>query len=281
MRYYLGIDIGTFESKGVLVNQEGAIVASAAKPHKMLVPQPGWAEHRPREDWWGDFSFISRKLLDESHVTPSAVRAVGASAIGPCMLPVDATGEPLMNAVLYGVDTRAAREVAALTESIGEETLLDRCGNALTSQSVGPKILWLRRNRPEIFAGTGKILTSVSYLVHRLTGTYVIDHYTASSFSPLYLVDQHNWSDALCPDIVGLDRLPALAWTTDIAGGVTVEAAEETGLAAGTPVIVGTIDAAAEALSVGVLNSGDMMIMYGSTIFIIMVTDSRVRDPRL
>jgi len=197
------------------------------------------------------------------------------------MLPVDATGEPLMNAVLYGVDTRAAREVAALTESIGEETLLDRCGNALTSQSVGPKILWLRRNRPEIFAGSGKILTSVSYLVHRLTGTYVIDHYTASSFSPLYLVYQHNWSDALCPDIVGLDRLPALAWTTDIAGGVTAEAAEETGLAAGTPVIVGTIDAAAEALSVGVLDSGDMMIMYGSTIFIIMVTGTRVRDPRL
>jgi xylulokinase len=281
MKYYLGIDIGTFESKGVLVNQEGAIVASAAKPHKMLVPQPGWAEHRPREDWWGDFTFISRKLLAESRVPPSAVRAVGASAIGPCMLPVDAAGKPLMNAILYGVDTRAAKEVAQLTEAIGEEVLLDRCGNALTSQSVGPKILWLRRNRPEIFARARKIVSSVSYLVHRLTGTYVIDHYTASSFSPLYRVDQCNWSDALCSDIVGLDRLPGLAWTTDIAGGVTVEAAEETGLAAGTPVIVGTIDAAAEALSVGVLDSGDMMIMYGSTIFIIMVTDTRVRDPRL
>jgi xylulokinase len=281
VKYYLGIDIGTFESKGVLVNQEGSIVASAAKPHKMLVPQPGWAEHRPREDWWGDFTAISRKLLAESRVPPSAVRAVGASAIGPCMLPVDAAGEPLMNAILYGVDTRAAREVAELTETIGEDVLLDRCGNALTSQSVGPKILWLRRNRPEIFARTGKILTSVPYLVFRLTDTYVIDHYTASSFSPLYLVDQRNWSDVLCSDIVGLDRLPALAWTTDIAGGVTVEAAEETGLAAGTPVIVGTVDAAAEALSVGVLDSGDMMIMYGSTIFIIMVTDTRVRDPRL
>lgn len=281
MTYYLGIDIGTFESKGVLVDRQGAIVASAAKPHKMLVPRPGWAEHRAREDWWGDFTDICRTLLADSRVPPAAVRAVGASAIGPCMLPVDAAGGPLMNAVLYGVDTRAAGEVAELTQAIGEATLIDRCGSSLTSQSVGPKILWLKRNRPEIFAASRKILTSVSYLVHRLTGTYVIDHHTAASFGPLYSVEERSWSDALAPEIVGLDRLPSLAWTTDIAGGVTEDSAEETGLAPGTPVVVGTVDAAAEALSVGVLDSGDMMIMYGSTIFIIMVTEARVRDPRL
>ena len=185
MTYYLGIDIGTFESKGVLVDVEGAIVATAAKPHKMIVPQPGWAEHRPREDWWDDFTFLSRKLLADSGAAPSTVKAVGASAIGPCMLPVDAAGEPLMNGVLYGVDTRAALEIEELTRAIGEDTLLARCGNALTSQSVGPKILWMRRNRPEIFAQTHKILTSTSYLVHRLTGAFVIDHHSAAHSSPL------------------------------------------------------------------------------------------------
>jgi xylulokinase len=281
MSYYLGIDIGTFESKGVLVDPSGVIVATAAKPHRMIVPQPGWAEHRPREDWWDDFTAISRKLLADSRVPPAEIRAVGASAIGPCMLPVDAAGEPLMNAVLYGVDTRAADEIAELTAAIGEDILLDRCGNALTAQSVGPKILWLKRNRPEIFARTQKVLTSTSYLVHRLTGAFVIDHYTASSSSPLYLVDELSWSTALAPDIVDPDRLPKLAWTTDIAGAVTAKAAAETGLAAGTPVIVGTVDAAAEALSVGVLDAGDMMMMYGSTIFIIMLTATRVRDRRL
>jgi xylulokinase len=281
MKHYLGIDIGTFESKGVLVDADGEIVASAAKPHAMIVPQPGWAEHRAREDWWNDFTFLSRKLLADSHVAPTAIAAVGASAIGPCMLPVDVNGEPLMNAVLYGVDTRAAREIAELTERIGEATLLDRCGNALTSQSVGPKILWLKRNRPEIFAQAHRILTSTSYLVHWLTGAFVIDHYTAANFSPFYQIEEKTWSDALADDIIGLDRLPDLAWTTDIAGVVTARAAEETGLAPGTPVIVGTVDAAAEALSVGVLSAGDMMIMYGSTIFIIMITEARVRDPRL
>jgi xylulokinase len=197
------------------------------------------------------------------------------------MLPVDAAGEPLMNAVLYGVDTRAAKEVAELTERIGADVLLDRCGNALTSQSVGPKILWLKRTRPEIFARTHKILTSTSYLVHRLTGAFVIDHYTAANSSPLYLVDELGWSNALDSTIIPLERMPDLAWTTEIAGEVAAEAATETGLAAGTPVIVGTVDAAAEALSVGVLEPGDMMLMYGSTVFIIMITGKRVRDPRL
>lgn len=281
MKHYLGIDIGTFESKGVLVDADGEIVASAAKPHKMIVPQAGWAEHRAREDWWDDLTFISRKLLAESRVPPSSIRALGCSAIGPCMLPVDRDGEALMNAVLYGVDGRAAKEINELTEKIGEKVLLDRCGNALTSQAVGPKILWLKRNRPDIYVKTHKVLTSTSYLVQRLTGAIVIDHYTASSSAPLYLVDQLEWSGVLAPDIVELDRLPDLAWSTDIAGTVTRRASEATGLAEGTPVIVGTVDAAAEALSVGVLDPGDMMLMYGSTIFIIMLTRARVRDPRL
>ena len=63
MNHYLGVDIGTYESKGVLVDATGRIVATASKPHKMLVPQAGWAEHRPREDWWGDFTFLSNKLI--------------------------------------------------------------------------------------------------------------------------------------------------------------------------------------------------------------------------
>jgi xylulokinase len=281
MKYFIGIDIGTFESKGVLVDAAGAIVASASKPHRMLVPQPGWAEHRPREDWWDDLCFISRKLLADSGIPAASVRAVGLSAIGPCMLPVDADGEPLMNAVLYGVDARAAAEVDELTVRIGEDALLDRCGNALTSQSVGPKILWLKRNRPDIFARAAKIVSSTTFLVQKLTGACVVDHYTAANFSPLYLVDQLGWSTELADDIIEPERLAAPVWTTDVAGGVTAKAAAETGLAPGTPVIAGTIDAAAEALSVGVLSAGDMMVMYGSTIFTIMLSQGRIRDPRL
>ncbi|PTX54500.1 xylulokinase [Litoreibacter ponti] len=281
MSYTLGVDIGTYSSKGVIVDRTGQIIAEAQRPHEMIVPQPGWAEHRPEEDWWGDFVHITRKLLDSSNIAPTEIAGVAVSAIGPCMLPVDASGAPLMNGVLYGVDTRASAEIAELDARIGAETILDRCGNALTSQSVGPKILWLKRNRPEIFEKTEKILTSTSFLVHRLTGEYVIDHYTAANFSPLYDVAHCDWTDELADNIIAVSALPRLLWSTEIAGHVTAAAAAATGLAEGTPVTAGTIDAAAEAVSVGTQDAGDMMLMMGSTIFIIQITAERVRDPRL
>lgn len=280
MSYTLGIDIGTFESKGVIVDRSGAIIATASKPHKMLVPRPGWAEHRPKQDWWGDFVFICNKMLAESKIAPHEIRAVGTSAIGPCMLPVDKNGEALSNAALYGVDARAVKEIEELDAAIGRERILSACGNALTSQAVGPKILWLKKNRPEIFAKATKIVTSSTYLVQKLTGECVIDHYSAANFSPLYVIGK-GWSDELTSDIIELDRLPRLVWSTDIAGYVTKKAARETGLAAGTPVIAGTIDAAAEAISVGISRPGDMMIMYGSTIFTIMLSRGRIEDSRL
>ncbi|MBW4707397.1 FGGY-family carbohydrate kinase [Roseobacter sp. YSTF-M11] len=281
MAYTLGIDIGTYETKGVLVDLEGQVIAQAARAHKMLVPQPGWAEHRPEEDWWGDFVFVCQTLLNESGIDAQDIKAVACSAIGPCMLPVDADGAPLMNGVLYGVDGRAEAEVRELTARIGEATIIARCGNALTSQSVGPKILWLKNQRRDIYDRTAHVLTSTSFLVQRLTGEVVIDHYTAANFSPLYDVQTQSWVDDLADDILPLDKLPRLLWSHEIAGQVTSSAAAETGLAAGTPVTAGTIDAAAEAFSVGVDQPGDMMMMYGSTIFIILRAAAQVSDPRI
>ncbi|MEM1351315.1 MAG: FGGY-family carbohydrate kinase [Pseudomonadota bacterium] len=281
MEFTIGIDIGTYETKGVLVDATGKVHAQAARRHEMIVPQPGWAEHRPEEDWWGDFVYVCRALLTESEAAPEQIKAVACSAIGPCMLPVDASGTPLMNGVLYGVDGRAEAQVRALTERIGEEKIIARCGNALTSQSVGPKILWLKQERPDVYAETSYVLTSTSFLVQRLTGEIVIDHYTAANFAPLYDVERQTWVDDLADDILSLGKLPRLLWSNEIAGHITETAAAETGLSAGTPVTAGTIDAAAEALSVGVDQPGDMMMMYGSTIFIILRAQSKVTDPRI
>ena len=275
---YLGIDIGTFESKGALVDENGAILATARRPHRMQVPRPGWAEHDAEADWWGDLVAICRELV--AQVPAGSVRALACSAIGPCMLPVDEAGTPLTNAVLYGVDGRATKEVEELAATIGVERLLARTGNALTSQSVGPKILWLRRNRPEVWARTARLHTSTSFLVERLTGESVIDHYSAAGFAPLYDVERREWSAQLA-DILPLRMLPRLGWSAEIAGRISERAAAATGLAAGTPVAFGTIDAAAEALSVGVRGVGDAMLMYGSTVFVIALTDAPVRDARL
>ena len=277
---YLGVDIGTFESKGVLVDGAGRIVGQASRPHKMLVPQAGWAEHRAEEDWWGDFVFITKALLADTQVDPKAIKALACSAIGPCLLPMDKDGRPLTNGILYGVDTRASAEIAELNAGVGEDVILARCGNALTSQSVGPKILWLQRNRPEVWTQTAKLVTSTTFLTYRLTGRHVIDHYTAANFSPLYDMEKQDWCFDLAP-LCRPDQLPDLLWSTEIAGHVTAAAAAETGLAAGTPVTCGTIDAGAEAVSVGVTEPGEMMMMYGSTVFIIQIAAKALTDARL
>ena len=127
----------------------------------------------------------------------------------------------------------ASREIEDLTASIGAETIFARCGNALTSQSVGPKIFWLKRNRPEIYARAHKFLNSTSFLVYRLTGHFVTDHYSAASVAPLYDIESRTWSTGSRHDITELGVLPEIAWTTEIAGGVTRRAAEETGLRLG------------------------------------------------
>jgi xylulokinase len=124
-------------------------------------------------------------------------------------------------------------------------------------------------------------VNSTTYLVWKLTGRYVLDHYSAINTGPIYLAASNEWSDVLAPDLLPLEKLPELLWTAEIAGGVTKAAAEVTGLAVGTPVTTGTIDAASEAISVGVLDPGDMLVMYGSAIFIIALAAGRVRDRRL
>jgi xylulokinase len=141
--------------------------------------------------------------------------------------------------------------------------------------------LWLAHNEPEIYKQTRKILTATGYLVFRLTGKAFIDHYTAATFAPLYNIHTLAWEPELCEGIVDPELLPTPAWSHQLAGYVTREASFQTGLAEGTPVIVGTTDAAAEAISVGVTSPGELMIMYGTTLFMINVVDHLIVDPRI
>ena len=200
--YYLGIDIGTYETKGVLVDIEGKIIAQSFKRHELIVPKKGWAEHRPLEDWWNDFVYICKDLIKISNCNPKSIKAVTASAIGPCMLPVDKKGIPLMNAVLYGVDTRSFKEIDELNYLIGEQKIIDFGGNPLTSQSIGPKILWLKKNKKDIFSQTKKILNSTSYINYKLTDNYCIDHYSAANFTPFYDIKKLCWSDEIASNII-------------------------------------------------------------------------------
>lgn len=275
MTVTLGIDVGTFESKGVAV-EDGRILAESRRPHGLDVKHPGWAEHDAEEVWWGDAAAIARDLT--AQLGARKPEALAVSAIGPCCLPVDARGTPLRAGILYGVDARATEEIALLNAQIGESRILEECGVALNSQAVGPKILWLRRE-PHVWAATARLHTATSFIVERLTGAHVMDRYTAASWAPLFDIRAAEWggTHGICEPA----QLPRLLWSAEIAGAVTPEAAALTGLPENLPVTTGTIDAAAEAVSVGTSRPGDMMLMYGSTVFIILLSETRVTDPRL
>lgn len=276
----LGIDIGTYSAKGVLCTPAGEVVAEAVIDHELSLPRPGWAEHDADAVWWDGLVGLCHRLLGDSH-RGDDVAGVAVSAIGSCLLPVDAAGRPLRPGILYGIDTRAADEIAWLNDHFGDEPMFELGGMALTSQAIGPKLLWLKRHEPAVYAAAAHFITASSYLVLRLTGEAVMDHHSASYYNPLFDLRRTRWDDRFASPIVELPRLPRLLWSTQIAGEVSAVAAAETGLRPGTPVTAGTIDAAAEALSVGVVAPGDMMVMYGTTLFFIQVTAGPVPDPRM
>jgi xylulokinase len=280
MRYLLGVDIGSYSSKGVLLDEEGRITATAQRRHEMRIPGPGLAEHDAETDWWSGFCELSRQLISQSGVDPADIAAVGCSGIGPCVLPIGEDNEPLRSAILYGIDTRAQVEIEELNEELGERRIFEQCGNALSSQSVGPKIRWLEKNEPEIYARTRKIVGCSSYLVFKLTGRWVVDHYGASCYTPCYDLASLGWNTATTSPICPVEWLPEIVWTSEIAGTIHDAAAAATGLRPGTPVIAGTIDSASEAVSVGVQSPGDLMIMYGTTAFFIQVNRTLSIDPR-
>ena len=106
---FVGVDVGTAETKAVLVSHDGRVLAGASAPNTLRVPQPGWAEHDAEADWWGNVCTVTRELFERSGLSSAAVDAVGCSGIGPCVLPVDRDITPLGPGILYGIDTRASQ----------------------------------------------------------------------------------------------------------------------------------------------------------------------------
>jgi xylulokinase len=277
----MGIDIGTSGSKGVIVALNGDVIAEHSTTHDFDIPRPGWAEHDADGVWWHDFCLISRELLDKAALQPGQLIGVGCSAIAPTMLPLDENFRPLRPSILYGIDVRAAAEIDELRQSLGAEQVFECAGQYLSSQSVGPKVLWFKRNEPELYAHTRKIVTAATYLVYRLTGRFVVDNYVAPYFTPFFDVNKLAWDAEFTEPICPVEWLPETMWSTESAGVVTKQAAEETGLPEGIPVAVGTADAAAEAISIGAIDPGDMMVMYGTTMFLIQALDTYRRHPDL
>ncbi|MFC7787686.1 FGGY-family carbohydrate kinase [Microbacterium sp. MAHUQ-60] len=278
MRCTIGVDVGTSSTKGVLVADDGSILATVTRAHEVDRPRSGWVEMDARV-WWEEFVSITRYLLTSQ---PDAeIVGVGVSGMGPCVLLADEDDEPVRPAILYGVDTRSGDQIARLTQELGEEEITRVGGSTLTSQAAGAKIVWIADEEPVAFARARRLFMPASWLARKLTGAYVLDHQSASQTSPFYDIENERWHEPWWRQYAGALELPALTWAGDVAGTVSATASETTGIPAGTPVITGTIDAWSEAVSVGAHSVGDLMLMYGTTMFLLATGEETLRTPSM
>ena len=191
METVLGIDVGTSSTKGVLTTLTGEVLASGVREHQVARPRTGHVEMDP-DVWWEEFASLSRELT-QAH--PAAqVKAVGVSGMGPCLALVDGEYRPVRPAILYGVDTRATDEIEEWKARLGgDDALLQRCGSTLTTQAVGPKVAWVARHEPDVYARARRFFMPASWLAFHLTGEYVLDHQSASQSTPLYDIEARQW----------------------------------------------------------------------------------------
>lgn len=277
----IGLDVGTSSTKAVATTPAGEIVATAVATHAIGQPRPGWFEQDAALVWRDEALGVLRALTAQEVVARGDVRGIAVSGMGPCVTLADAAGEPMGPGILYGIDSRATDEIAGIEALLGRDRILERCGSALSSQALGPKLLWLRRHAPELWQRAAHWFGPASLLVHALTGEYVLDHHTASQCDPFYDLAVQSWAEDWIAEVCGRLPMPNLAWSTDIVGTLRSDAATAVGLAPGVPVLAGTVDAWAEAHSVGVRAPGDLLLMYGSTMFMIGVTPGSRSHPGL
>jgi xylulokinase len=278
-QYLLGIDIGTTATKGILLHPGRGIVAEAEAPAQLISRRAGWAEEDP-EEWWRNVGEVTRKCFLKAGVGKDAVAGVGVSGMVPTLILLDGRNNVLRPSIQQN-DARSFEEIQAFRKQVDENDLLQRTGSAVTQQSIGPKLLWLRRNEPECMAKAVRLMGSYDYIVHRLTGSFSCERNWALE-SGLFDLRRQDWDDHLLTlSTAPREWLGQVHWPAEIAGEVTSEAARHTGLAEGTPVVAGSADHIASAFSAGVKSPGDLLVKLGGAGDILSDLDELVVDPRL
>ncbi len=260
--YFFGLDFGTGGAKGCIIDLDGKVLSYAFSEYPIINLKPGWSEHDPGLYWK-----ISRQIVNEcmekAKVEPQEIKGVAISSALPCMVMVDREGEPINNAYNL-MDRRATKEVKKIKDLIGEENMFKITGNRLDDHPSIVNLLWEKSNRPDDYKKIFKALTIDGYIVYKLTGKYTIVHQNATFMGAYNLVKKE--FDQKIIEQIGLDRniFPELLFSKDLAGEVTQRAAEETGLAAGTPVAAGQTDFNASCIAGGVIDEGDIQSNLGT-----------------
>ena len=277
MPYVLGIDTSTTATKAILVDEAGSVVGVAASEYDYETPHPLWAEQEPAL-WWVATCAAIRSVLEEAGVEGREVESVGLAGQMHGLVMLDEQGASLRPAILWN-DGRTAAECDEIRATIGKQRFIQISGNDALAGFTAPKILWVRNNEPDVFAATRHVLLPKDFVRLQLTGEYATDR-AGGAGTVLFDVAARDWSPELLTKL-GLDS----SWFsktfegTEVTGAITVEAAALTGLVAGTPVVAGGGDQAANGVGVGAVREGVAALSLGTSGVVFVSTDTPQIEP--
>lgn len=263
---YIGVDLGTSAVKLLLMNSNGHIEKIASREYALSFPHPGWSEQNPY-DWFEQSMDGLKELLADCDKSQVAGISFGGQMHG--LVTLDENDAVIRPAILWN-DGRTTAETEYLNDVIGKDKLSAYTANIAFAGFTTPKILWMQKNEPELWAKVKKIMLPKDYLAYRLSGTFCSDYSDASG---MLLLDVKNrcWSKEMM-DICNVSReqLPNLYESYEVVGNLKADVAKELGLSTDVKIIAGAGDNAAAAVGTGTVGEGRCNLSIGTsgTIFI-------------
>ncbi|MBI9108947.1 MAG: FGGY-family carbohydrate kinase [Spirochaetales bacterium] len=275
--YLLSHNLGTTGNMAVLYDDSGDIIKSffTAYPTKYM---HGNRVEQDANDWWKAVCLSTRGIL--MGVNEKSIASVSFSGQMMGCLCIDKDGLPLANSIIWA-DMRAEIEAEAVHSDIDEERFYEITGHRISPSYTLSKLLWIKNHSPEIYRRTNKVIQAKDYIVYKLTGNILTD-YSDASGTNMFDLSSFDWSDTIL-SITGINRdiLPDTAASTDIAGKVSLEAAAETGLLPGTPVVLGAGDGICACLGAGCVAENDAYLYFGSSAWIGLTKDKPYHDANM
>jgi xylulokinase len=278
MPYLLAFDLGTTALKCALHSLDGEVVAKASEEYQLITPNTDSVE-MDVETYWQAFKSAITRVLKESQVNPSEIKALGVSAQGETLIFVDRDGRPLRRAIVW-LDNRAQKEADRLGDIFGHRHAYEITGQVkIVPTWPASKILWIKEHEPEIFEKTKKFLLIEDYFLHRLTGVYVCEGSLVTSTCYWNFKTRTWWSEML--DALGIseDQLPQYRESGEAVGKLRPDVAVELGLSPDTVACTGALDQACGAIGVGNIKPGIFSENTGAALAICATVNQPVLDP--
>lgn len=279
MKYILAHDLGTSGNKATLFNEEGKLVTSEVYSYGCHYFNANWAEQEP-EDWWKAICVTCRSLIEKAGIDPGDIAVVSFSGQMMGCLCVDKEGRPLRPSIIWA-DQRAQAQAAAIEEKIPLKDFYRIAGHRNSASYGLQKLMWIRDNEPEVYSKTYKALNAKDFIVLRLTGKWYTEPSDATSNACIDL-EKLQWSEKII-NASGIDgdKLPEIVPSTTVAGEVTSWAAEQTGLKAGTPVVMGGGDGLCSNVGAGSISPGRTFCCIGSSAWVATTSDKPLFDEQM